>query len=459
MTTKKKGNAAPTKPARAVGYVRISVDRDNETSTETQAERIRAYCKAQGWRVVDVIVEPGRSAYKASRNSRPGFRRVMGLVSAGAADVVVCWKLDRIARNTVDTLNLVNELAEYDAQLVSVTEHFDTSTAAGRMTLTVLAALATMESATKSERVLEWQGKRLRSLATPTGRRPFGYQRERNALHIDDAEAAIIREAADRVLAKQSFNSIVADLRRRGVTGSRGALMSRRALRAILLTPTIAACREVDGVFVQSKEWKAILPRKKWDRLHALLTDPSRRTGPGPRRKWLLSGIAACSRCTTDDGEPFPMMCKPNAYGPRYTCFQCHLSIEAKRTDEIVQKDLLALLDPKAWRRLRNGRSHVADTSGFEEAMQALTERFTAGDIDGTQLGVLADELLRQQQVEATPPPPLPNVDNLKQAWPKLGLEQRRLVIAAATESLTIKPWTPNGGTFDETRIHWVPVP
>jgi hypothetical protein len=42
-----------------------------------------------GWTVVEVVVEPGRSAYKASRHTRPGFRRVKGLVNTGAADVLV----------------------------------------------------------------------------------------------------------------------------------------------------------------------------------------------------------------------------------------------------------------------------------------------------------------------------------------------------------------------------------
>jgi DNA invertase Pin-like site-specific DNA recombinase len=449
--TRRTGRSAPT---RAVAYVRISVDRDNETSTETQEERVRAYCTAHGWQIVDVVVEPGRSAYKSSRSTRPGFRRVMGLVSTGAADVLVVWKLDRIARNTIDTLQLVEELSGYDARLVSVTEHFDTSTPSGEMTLTVLAALAKMESDTKSERVEAWQDHRRSTGATPTGHRPFGYQRERNELHVDDAEAAVIREAADRVVRGHSLRSIVGDLEQRGVVGKNGTPISHRALRAILLGPTIAACREVEpGVFVRSDQWKPILTRKRWEKVRAVLTDRSRRTTPGNRRRWLLSGIATCGRCV----EPVPMGIKPHAAGPRYYCPSCHLSIEAKRTDEVVESDLLSMLDPKAWRRLRQGRPHVVDTSGFEAATHALMDRYNAGDIDASELADLAEALRRRHDTASTPPPPLPDVPDLTKAWPKLTLEQRRLVLGAATESLTILPWTPSA-TFDDTRIRWTPV-
>jgi DNA invertase Pin-like site-specific DNA recombinase len=454
-----------TAPTRAVGYVRISKYRDDETSTETQEERIRAHCAAQGWAVVDIVTEPGRSAWKASRSSRPGFKKALGLVAAGAADVLVVWKINRAARNTRDTLDLVTELEGYGATFASVTEQFDTSTPMGVVILTVIAALAQMESTAKSENIGAWQDRRLLNGATPTGPRPFGYQREAsddpqakwsNRLVIDPHESEVIKDAAVRVLAGDSLRSIVADYAAAQVVGKSGEPLSHRALRAILMGPTIAACRETEpNVFVPSKGWDAILDRSTWDDVRTYLDNPSRRTSPGNGRRWLLSGIARCGRCDA------PMNAKPHNAGPRYHCVKCHLSIEAVRVDDIVQRHLLALLNPAAWRRLRQGRSvysthSVLDTS-YEEALSALTARFAAGDIDGAQWASLAEGLRRQQQAASTPPPSLPDVADLGKAWHALELEQRRLVIATATESLTIRPSTPRSG-FDESRIVWTPV-
>jgi hypothetical protein len=65
----------------------------------------------------------------------------------------------------------------------------------------------------------------------------------------------------------------------------------------------------------------------------------------------------------------------------------------------------------------------------------------------------LADALRRE--AAASPPPSLPDVDDVAKAWPKLDLDARRLVLTAATESLTILPSQGVYG-FDDTRIEWV---
>lgn len=456
-----------TRPKRAVGYVRISKDREGETSTTTQEERIRAHCQAHGLDVVDVIVEPGRSAYGATRGTRPGFLRAKGLIDSGAADVLVVWKLDRATRNAKDILDLVDELHEHGAQFASVTEGFDTSTATGRMILTVLAALAEMESATKSERLEVWQAHRRTTGAVPTGPRPFGYRRtptngakHSNRLDMDPAEARIIRRVARQVLAGKSLRSVTADLAAAAVTGRNGKPFTIRSVRMILLRPTTAGCREVSpGVFVKSSEWKEILDRDTWDELRRMLTDPARRTSASNRRRWLLNGIATCSRCLDDDGVPVGIVCKPHTQGPRYSCPKCHVSIEAKRTDETIEKALLQLMDLKAWRRLRRGGPPAEDnTTKFEEAMHELTAQFLAGDLDGEEMGRLADGLRRQQEAVVAPPPLLPDVVDLAAAWPKLDVEQRRLVLSAATSSLRIEPRKPGASRFDDKRIVWVPA-
>jgi hypothetical protein len=97
------------------------------------------------------------------------------------------------------------------------------------------------------------------------------------------------------------------------------------------------------------------------------------------------------------------------------------------------------------------------DAAAFADAMAALSARFVAGDIDAGELGELAEGLRRQQETTA-PVVALPDVANLERAWPSLDITQRRVVLAAATESLTVKAATPGVGRYDESRVTWVPV-
>lgn len=445
------GNGHPT---RAIGYVRISVDRPDETSTTTQEERIRAYCTAHGLDLVDVIVEAGRSAYKDSRTARPGLGRARAIIAAGAADALVTWKLDRVGRNTSDVLALVNELRDKGAAFASVTEQFDTSTPTGRLMLTMLAALAEMESAQKSDRVLAWHEFRYSTGSTPTGPRPFGYHRERNELHIVDDEAAVIRDAALRVLDGESLRSITAAMDAAGVLGKNGKPITHRGLRAILVGGTVAGRREVaDDRFIVGT-WEPILDVETWEAVRELLLDPKRTTGPGNARRWLLTGIVCCGRCA----GATPMVSKPHVSGQRYTCPKCHLSAPVAQVDEVVVGDLLALLDRAAWQRLRTAAPTTGlDGSSFAAAMDMLTGAFVRGEIDATQLAEHAEGLRRQQTTESLPPE-LPDVDDIGAAWPSLDLAARRLVIEAATESLTIGPAVRGRSTFDPQRISFVPV-
>jgi DNA invertase Pin-like site-specific DNA recombinase len=431
-------------PKRAVAYVRISRDRDNETSTTTQRERLAAYAKAHGWRVVKTITEPGRSAYNSSRSSRPGFREAMQLVEAGAAEVLLVWKLDRACRNTIDTLELVEELKGHGAALVSVTEHFDAATPTGELTLTMLAALARMESATKSERQQAWQSKRATEGAVPTGPRTFGYRRSGpNKMIVDKAEAAMLRRAVKQLLAGASVRSLV--------LVKDGKQLGRAATRTLLRSPIPAGGRLVDGVFMRG-DWTPIIERKDWEKVCALLADPDRRTTPGPTRRWMLAGIARCAECDV------ALTSRSHQRGSRYVCPECQLSIQCEPTDELIAAALCELLDAKTWRRLkRNGAPTRVAADAFEEAMGELSARFVAQEIDSAQLADLAEALRAQVEVSTRAMPKLPNVEDVRKAWPRLSIDQRRLVLSAATESLTIKPYQHRWG-FDESRVAWVPV-
>ncbi len=136
---------------RLLGYARVSTEEQARfgVSLAAQEERIRAYATFVGADLVDVVVDRGFSGRVADR---PGKTAAVGRVLAGEADALVVYAIDRLSRSTIDLLHTVHDLLRADRGFVSCREQLDSSTPHGRFTLTILAALAEMESELISER-------------------------------------------------------------------------------------------------------------------------------------------------------------------------------------------------------------------------------------------------------------------------------------------------------------------
>ena len=85
----------------AIGYVRVSTDRQAEqgVSLEAQEAKIRAMATVQGHELVEVIVDAGESAKSLHR---PGLERLVELVRSGSIQAVIVAKLDRLTRSVKD---------------------------------------------------------------------------------------------------------------------------------------------------------------------------------------------------------------------------------------------------------------------------------------------------------------------------------------------------------------------
>ena len=85
-----------------------------------------------------------------ARTERPGLTEALACVREG--DVLVVWKLDRLGRSLRHLIEVVHGLEARGVQVRSLTEGFDTTTAAGKMLFHVIGALAEMERSIIRER-------------------------------------------------------------------------------------------------------------------------------------------------------------------------------------------------------------------------------------------------------------------------------------------------------------------
>jgi DNA invertase Pin-like site-specific DNA recombinase len=131
---------------RAITYSRVSTGKQAESglSLDDQAERMGREVERRGWELVEAYTDAGRSG--RTGKARPALDAALASLAAGEADALVVAKLDRLARSTIALSRIMQTSQEQGWALVILDPDLDTSTAAGRLTATVLGAVAEYES-------------------------------------------------------------------------------------------------------------------------------------------------------------------------------------------------------------------------------------------------------------------------------------------------------------------------
>lgn len=183
---------------KALGYVRVSTDEQAREgiSMEAQEERIRAMATAKGWHLLDIINDAG---YSGKNLNRPGARSLIDLCRRGTMDVIVVYKVDRLTRKQKDLWHLLEEVFEANqVGFVSVTEAFDTTTAAGKAFLGMLGVFAQLERDLVSERTREALGRK-KSKGEWIGRKPIGFRMNENGRLAEDPDMLRLIARAKRL--------------------------------------------------------------------------------------------------------------------------------------------------------------------------------------------------------------------------------------------------------------------
>jgi DNA invertase Pin-like site-specific DNA recombinase len=131
---------------KAAIYVRVST---NEQDTGLQETELQQYVESRGWEFV-VYRDKAQSGAK---NDRPSLNQMLADMRRRKFDVVVVWKLDRLARSLKQLLTIGEECRSLGVDLVSLRQNIDTTLPAGRLTFQILGAVAEFERELLRERV------------------------------------------------------------------------------------------------------------------------------------------------------------------------------------------------------------------------------------------------------------------------------------------------------------------
>lgn len=207
---------------KAIGYIRVSTEGQaaEGVSLAAQKAKIEAWCLANDVELIASHTDAGLSGGRA--DNRPALQAAIEQACKSKAALIV-YSLSRLARSTKDTIAIGEKLDRAGADLVSLSEKIDTTTAAGKMVFRMLAVLAEFEKDQISERTkLAMSHKKANG--ERVGTVPFGYDLGDDGRLVENAseQAAIglIRELRSRGL---TYRCIAAELELMGYKCKKGA--------------------------------------------------------------------------------------------------------------------------------------------------------------------------------------------------------------------------------------------
>ena len=331
------------------------------------------------------------------------------------------------------------------------------------MAAQVIAAAAEMESANTSMRVSRAMDARAERGEPAGGPRPFGYRRDGGTLVIDEAEAAIIRECAERVLAGETVGTILRDLQARDVRTSTGGRWRRRSFVKALTAARIAGLRQHNG-HTTPGTWEPIVTVDVLEALRSTLA-PSTARRPAARTFYLSGGIARCDRCgarmkgrswsTPERGSRRQYHC-PSGTEQR----GCGgTAIDADALEGFIAGIVIARLASQRFRRRLEAAADDPGIDGLHRRMRALegtadqiAEAFGAGELDrrayrlaternAAERDVLERELRARAGARTTILEGTPTTETaLLRWWDEATVEQRHALTAAVIDEVKVGP-------------------
>lgn len=208
-------------------YLRVSTKKQEAgLSLQAQIQRIRAAVNGQPLKIYQDVVS-GRCLKR-----RPQLLQLLKDMKKG--DKVVVVRLDRMARSTKDLADIVMKFKERDVTFSSLTDSFDLEIPTGQFLVTILGAVAQLESQMNGQRVREAcqiakeNGRLLGSL-------PYGIKLDDSGKRIpDEAEIEVIRLMRTLRRKKLGYDRIARELNRRGYVPRRGEKFQGSVVNGIL---------------------------------------------------------------------------------------------------------------------------------------------------------------------------------------------------------------------------------
>ena len=182
-------------------YIRVSTAMQVDGySLDAQKDRLVKFAEFQGMEIVREYCDAGKSG--KSITGRPEFQQMLQDVADDRDGVsyILVFKLSRFGRNAADVLNSLQYIQDYGVNLICVEDGIDSSKDSGKLTITVLSAVAEIERENILVQTMEGRRQKAREGKWNGGQAPFGYwlDSKNSTLIVNPEEAEIVRIIFDK---------------------------------------------------------------------------------------------------------------------------------------------------------------------------------------------------------------------------------------------------------------------
>lgn len=465
-------------PTKSIGiWIRVSTDfQVKDDSPEHHERRARMYAESKGW----VIKETYRLEAVSGKSvmEHPDAKRMLRDIREGKITGLIFSKLARLARNTKELLEFSEIFRSCNADLISLSESIDTSSPAGRLFYTMIAAMAEWERQEIAERVAASVPIRAKMGKPLGGQAPFGYSWVGKELVINPSEEPVRKLIYELFLEHKRKKHVAKLLNQKGYRTRNGSAFSDTTITRLLRDPIAKGTRRAnyskslgDGkkwVEKPESEWvfiecPAIVSAEVWDECNRILDSQEvKRDKPAKKAVHLFAGKLFCS-------------CGGKMYVPsrvkKYVCTNCKkTSIGTDDIEDIYYENLKSFLLTRNDMETFLLRANEAIQSK-EEQLESLTkeEEKIKGDMDNVMNLYLKGEVplegfgvkyynpleTRRKQILNTiieieaqldflkmqalnSDHILSNAETLYEKWIHLEPEGKRNIVEELTESITI---------------------
>lgn len=273
-------------------YIRVSTAEQVEEgySIAAQKERLTAYCKAQAWDNYKFYVDEGVSA---KDTKRPELHRLFEDMRNGQVNMILVYRLDRFTRKVIDLHRMLEEMKKCDCAFKSATEPYDTSTAMGRMFITLVAALAEWETENLSERVKLALEEKV-SNGERVGGIPYPFDLGHNEkLVMNDRRTRVTLDIIDKFKTGMSTERIADFLTK---TNNDKAKWRANTVIRILRNPALyGATRWNDSVYEDTHQ--GIISKDEFATIQKMMQQRTKHRRREVKSVYLFQGAISCPSC------------------------------------------------------------------------------------------------------------------------------------------------------------------